>query len=68
MNISRKTWIATADAGFSVIALGAAYFLEPDLVEEVLALILILQPVVIVWINAIVKEDLAMFYSRKHQA
>jgi len=67
MKISRKTWVATADAFFSVCALVATYFLERELVEEVLALILILQPLVIVWINALVKEDLALFYSLKHQ-
>ena len=67
MKISRKTWVATADAFFSVVALVATYFLEPKLVEEVLALILILQPLVIVWINALVKEDLALFYSLRNK-
>ena len=67
MKISRKTWVATADAFFSAVALVVTYHLAPELVEEALLLIAILQPLVLVWINALVKEDLALFYSRKHK-
>lgn len=62
MKISRKTWVATADAVFSIVALVATYHLAPTLVEEVLCLITILQPLVVVWINALCKEELARLH------
>jgi len=59
LTYSRKALIATADALFSVAVVLVTAYLAPEHVDVVLALIAILQPLVIVWIHEIAKEDVA---------
>jgi len=56
---SRKALIATVDAFFSILSILVTSHLAPDMIEEVLAIIAVLQPLCLVWINAIAKEDSA---------
>jgi len=59
LTYSRKALIATADAIFSVGATLVTRYFSPDDTTMTLAIIAALQPMVIVWINSIAKEDAA---------
>ena len=56
---SRKALIATADAVFSIAAVLVTRYFSPDDTTMTLAIIAVLQPLVLVWINAIATEDAA---------
>ena len=56
---SRKALIATVDALAALAAVLITAYLAPAHVQTALALVAILQPLAIVWIMAIAKEDAA---------
>jgi len=60
---SRKALIASVDAVFGIAVVLITNHLAPNLVKEALAIIAILQPVVLVWINSIAVEDAAKLRS-----
>jgi len=59
LSYSRKALIATVDAVCSVGAILVTRYFLPDDTTMTLAIIAILQPLVIVWINSIAMEDAA---------
>lgn len=57
--MSRKFWLTTVDAIVSAAALILGWYLAPEKVQGIMALIAIMQPVVITIIGAIAYEDAA---------
>ena len=60
---SRKALIATVDALCSVGAILVTRYFSPDDTTMTLAIIVALQPMVIMWINSIAKEDAARWWA-----
>jgi hypothetical protein len=54
---SRKVWLAIADAFFSSLAIILTLFFRPDVVDKILMVIGIWQPVVIVVIASITVQN-----------
>jgi len=63
LSYSRKALIATVDAVCSVGAILVTRYFSPDDTTMTLAIIAILQPLVIVWINSIATEDAARWWA-----
>jgi len=56
--MGKKEYIAIVDAIFSILAVIITNHIQPTLVEEILAITAIVQPVIIMIINAIIKEEI----------
>lgn len=56
---SRKFWIAVCDAAFSTLTVVLTLFFKPDVVDKILGVIAIWQPVVLVVIGSITAQNVA---------